>query len=111
LTIKGNGYKSQHFNNTVYADKEGNIAYWHGNFVPIRDPKLVKSCRRHNNRNTMERTARGFRNCAFYNPENGWLQNCNSTPLLLQEQSKPENYPPYMAPDGENFRGLNAADC
>jgi acyl-homoserine lactone acylase PvdQ len=21
-------------------DKEGNIAYWHGNFVPIRDPKL-----------------------------------------------------------------------
>jgi hypothetical protein len=21
---------------------------------------------------------------------------------------KPENYPPYMAPDGENFRGLNA---
>jgi hypothetical protein len=31
-----------------------------------------------------------------------------STPLLLQEQSKPENYPPYMAPDGENFRGLNA---
>jgi acyl-homoserine lactone acylase PvdQ len=26
-------------NNTVYADAEGNIAYWHGNRIPIRDPK------------------------------------------------------------------------
>ena len=24
-------------NNTVYADAEGNIAYFHGNFVPKRD--------------------------------------------------------------------------
>ena len=26
-------------NNTVYADAEGNIAYWHGNFIPKRDTK------------------------------------------------------------------------
>ena len=26
-------------NNTVYADAEGNIAYWHGNFLPKRDAK------------------------------------------------------------------------
>ena len=26
-------------NNTVYADAEGNIAYWHGNFIPVRDTK------------------------------------------------------------------------
>ena len=25
-------------NNTVYADDQGNIAYWHGNFMPRRDP-------------------------------------------------------------------------
>ena len=24
-------------NNTVYADAEGNIAYFHGNYVPKRD--------------------------------------------------------------------------
>ena len=24
-------------NNTVYADDQGNIAYWHGNFMPKRD--------------------------------------------------------------------------
>jgi len=27
-------------NNTVYADDQGNIAYWHGNFMPKRDPSL-----------------------------------------------------------------------
>jgi len=27
-------------NNTVYADSAGNIAYYHGNFVPRRDPRF-----------------------------------------------------------------------
>ncbi|MEY3957012.1 MAG: hypothetical protein RLZ73_1468, partial [Bacteroidota bacterium] len=27
-------------NNTVYADNKGNIAYWHGNYVPRRNPTL-----------------------------------------------------------------------
>src|SRR4030095_1889456 len=27
-------------NNTVFADSEGNIAYFHSNFVPKRDPKF-----------------------------------------------------------------------
>jgi acyl-homoserine lactone acylase PvdQ len=30
--------KANTSNNTVFADNKGNIAYWHGNFVPIRDP-------------------------------------------------------------------------
>jgi acyl-homoserine lactone acylase PvdQ len=45
-----------------------------------------------------------------YNPVNGWLQNCNSTPYTVAGANSPkeENYLPYMAPDGESFRGLNA---
>ena len=44
------------------------------------------------------------------NPANGWLQNCNSRHLqwlaqIVRTQSK---YPAYMAPDPENFRGINA---
>jgi acyl-homoserine lactone acylase PvdQ len=36
--------KANASNNTVYADSEGNIAYWHGNFIPKRDKtKLVES--------------------------------------------------------------------
>src|SRR6185437_16058488 len=27
-------------NNTVYADADGTIAYFHGNFIPKRDPKF-----------------------------------------------------------------------
>jgi len=27
-------------NNTVYADQQGNIAYYHGNFIPKRDPQF-----------------------------------------------------------------------
>jgi len=46
----------------------------------------------------------------LYNPTNGWLQNCNSTPFSVAGANSPkrENYPSYMAPDGENFRGVNA---
>lgn len=27
-------------NNSVYADADGNIAYFHGNFIPVRDPRF-----------------------------------------------------------------------
>jgi len=27
-------------NNTVYADDQGNIAYWHGDYIPKRDPSF-----------------------------------------------------------------------
>jgi acyl-homoserine lactone acylase PvdQ len=45
-----------------------------------------------------------------YNPKNGWLQNCNSTPFTVAGVNSPkkEAYPTYMAPDGENFRSINA---
>jgi acyl-homoserine lactone acylase PvdQ len=45
-----------------------------------------------------------------YNPSTGFIQNCNSTPFTVSGSSSPkkENYPTYMAPDGQNFRALNA---
>ena len=101
-------------NNTVYADAEGNIAYWHGNFLPIRDTSFNWS-------NPVDGTIaatewKGLHpvneSVHVYNPKNGWLQNCNSTPFTVagntSDSPKKENYPKYMAPDGENFRGINA---
>ena len=35
--MKLNGNAS---NNTVFADTKGSIAYWHGNFMPRRNPKF-----------------------------------------------------------------------
>jgi acyl-homoserine-lactone acylase len=99
-------------NNTVYADAEGNIAYWHGNFLPKRDTKYDWSKPVDG---TIKATEwKGYHTVAesvhMYNPENGWLQNCNATPFTVAGKFSPkkETYPAYMAPDGENFRGINA---
>jgi hypothetical protein len=45
----------------------------------------------------------------LYNPSNGWLQNCNSTPYSVAGPESPKGKLfIYMAPDGESFRGINA---
>jgi acyl-homoserine-lactone acylase len=31
-------FRTNSSNNTMYADADGNIAYFHGNFVPKRNP-------------------------------------------------------------------------
>ncbi|KIC02187.1 penicillin amidase [Flavobacterium sp. JRM] len=104
--------KANTSNNTVYADNKGNIGYWHGNFIPIRDKKLNWS--KVIDGTTSATQWKGLHDVSetvhLYNPANGWLQNCNSTPYTVAGDNSPkrENYPAYMAPDGENFRGINA---
>ncbi len=106
------GLLSNTSNNTVYADAEGNIAYWHGNFIPARDPKYDWS--KPVDGSTAATEWKGLHtvdeSVHLYNPPNGWLQNCNSTPFTVAGTNSPkkENYPVYMAPDEENFRGINA---
>jgi acyl-homoserine-lactone acylase len=99
-------------NNTVYADADGNIAYWHGNRIPKRNNKIdwskpvdgTSSTYEWNGYHRIEELIQSI------NPPNGWIQNCNSTPFTVAGDFSPKkiNYPAYMAPDGENFRGLNA---
>ncbi len=99
-------------NNTVYADAEGNIAYWHGNFLPKRDPKYDWSKPVDGTISATE--WKGYHPVSesvhIYNPENGWLQNCNSTPFTAAGKFSPKksDYANYLAPDGENYRGVNA---
>jgi acyl-homoserine-lactone acylase len=101
-------------NNTVYADKEGNIAYWHGNFVPKRDPRLDWSKPVDGSTSATEWKDLHMVDelVTIYNPESGWVQNCNQTPFTSSGASSPkrENFPSYMAPDAENFRGINAVE-
>lgn len=107
LDLKGNIS-----NNTVYADASGNIAYWHGNRIPARDIKYdwTKAV----DGSTSATEWKGYHEISetvlSINPSNGWLQNCNATPFTVAGEQSPkrENYPVYMAPDGENFRGINA---
>ncbi len=107
LELRGNSS-----NNTVYADDKGNIAYWHGNYMPIRDKNFDWSRpvdgtiagTEWRGTHTMEEIVH------VYNPPIGWIQNCNSTPFTVSGPNSPNrsDYPAYMAPDGENFRGVNA---
>ena len=99
-------------NNTVYADAEGNIAYFHGNFVPKRDVTFdySKPVDGSNPKTDWQGLHTVDENIGLLNPENGWLQNCNSTPYTaaLEFSPKKEDYPKYMSIDRENFRGVHA---
>ena len=99
-------------NNTVYADSGGNIAYYHGNFVPRRDTRFdfSKPVDGSNPATDWQGLHTVEESITILNPDNGWIQNCNSTPFTaaLEFSPKPEDYPAYMAPDTENFRGIHA---
>ena len=101
-------------NNTVYADAEGNIAYFHGNFVPIRD--TIFDYTRPLDGSDPATDWKGLHsvdeNILLLNPANGWIQNCNSTPYTAAGEYSPkrEDYPKYMSLDRENFRGVHAIE-
>ncbi len=99
-------------NNTVYADSQGNIAYYHGNFVPLRDPQFdfSKPVDGANPATDWQGIHTVDETITLLNPPNGWIQNCNSTPFTAAAEFSPkrEDYPRYMAPDPETFRGIHA---
>ena len=108
--MKLNGNAS---NNTVFADAQGTIAYWHGNFMPRRNPKFDWSQPVDGTDPATE--WQGFHGVEelvqVKNPASGFIQNCNSTPFTVSGPgSSPSKagFPAYMAPDAENYRGLNA---
>ncbi|MEM7356696.1 MAG: penicillin acylase family protein, partial [Acidobacteriota bacterium] len=99
-------------NNTVYADSSGNIAYFHGNFVPRRDPSFdfQRPVDGSDPRTDWQGLHEVAETVTLLNPETGWLQNANSTPFTAAGPASPRqaDYPVYMAPDFENFRGVQA---
>lgn len=110
---KNMGLVSNASNNTMFADDKGNIAYWHGNYIPRRDTAFdwtqpvdgSKATTAWKGIHTLEQTIH------LYNPASGFIQNCNSTPFTAAGSSSPkkEQYPPYMATEPDNFRGITAA--
>jgi len=99
-------------NNTVYADAQGNIAYYHGDFIPKRDTTF-------DYRNPVDGSNpatdwQGLHSVdeiiTVINPENGWIQNCNSTPFTSAGANSPKasDYPSYMSLNRETFRGVHA---
>jgi acyl-homoserine lactone acylase PvdQ len=96
----------------VYADDKHNIAYFQGNFIPRRNPGVDYS--KPVDGSDPSTDWKGLHEVketiTLLNPANGWIQNCNSTPFTsaLEFSPKKEDYPYYMAPEPENFRGVHA---
>jgi len=94
--------------NTMYADRDGNIYYLHGNAIPRRSTAYDWS--RPVDGSNPATEWQGFHELAelpqFLNPVSGFLQNCNSTPWLAagEEQVSASGYPAYMAPEADNLR-------
>jgi acyl-homoserine lactone acylase PvdQ len=99
-------------NNTVYADADGNIAYFHGNFIPRRDTTFdyTESVDGSNPQTDWQGLHSVDESIVVHNPPNGWIQNCNSTPFTAAGEYSPKrsDYPRYMSIDRENFRGVHA---
>jgi acyl-homoserine-lactone acylase len=100
-------------NNTVFADQKGTIAYWHGNFMPRRPAGYDWS--QPVDGSTAKTEWQGLHPVEdlvqVRNPASGFIQNCNSTPFTVSgPSSSPDKakYPSYLAPDAENYRGINA---
>lgn len=99
-------------NNTVYADADGTIAYYHGNFIPKRDENFdyTKPVDGSNPKTDWQGLHALEDNIMVLNPPNGWIQNCNSTPFTsaLEYSPKKEDFPAYMHSFPENYRGIHA---
>ena len=99
-------------NNTIYADADGKIAYFHANFVPKRDPKFDWSRPVDGSDPATEwRGVHGVEETPFLlNPKSGWLYNTNNSPWSAAGPDSPRkaDFPAYVDPGSENPRGIHA---
>jgi acyl-homoserine lactone acylase PvdQ len=99
-------------NNTIYADGDGTIAYFHSNFIPKRDPSFdwtrpvdgSNPATEWNGVHSIDETP------GLLNPQNGWLYNTNNWPWTAAGPYSPKqaDFPAYVERSGENARGIHA---
>ncbi len=104
--------KANSSNNTVFADADGDIAYFHGNYIPRRDTSFdwTKPVDGSNPATEYKGLLNVDEAPNLLNPASGWLYNSNNWPWSAAGPSslKKENYPAYVEKGGETARGLHA---
>jgi len=99
-------------NNTIFADANGDIAYFHGNFIPKRDTQFdwTKPVDGSNPATEWHELLSVDETPHLLNPKSGWLYNSNNWPWSAAGPSSPkkEDYPAYVETGGETARGLHA---
>ena len=104
--------KANSSNNTLFADRKGEIAYLHPQFIPIRDDRFdytkpVDGA----DPATDWKGLHALKDAPHVlNPPNGWVFNTNNWPYTAAGPYSPRkaDYPKYMDSAGENPRGLHA---
>ncbi len=99
-------------NNTVFADADGNVAYFHSNFIPRRETRFdweepvdgSDPATEWGEVLSIEETP------GVLNPSSGWIQNTNNWPFTVSGPDSPRrsDFPLYVESGGENARGLHA---
>jgi acyl-homoserine lactone acylase PvdQ len=99
-------------NNTIYADADGNIAYFHANFIPRRDPRFdwTKPVDGSDPATEWKGLLSVDESPNLLNPQSGWLYNSNDWPWEAAGPSSPkrENYPRYVDNGTWSPRGRHA---
>jgi acyl-homoserine-lactone acylase len=99
-------------NNTIYADADGHIAYFHPQFVPRRSDRFDwKKPVDGSDPATEWNGVHGVEDSPHVvDPSNGWVMNTNNWPYSAAGANSPrrEKFPRYMDMHGENPRGLHA---
>ncbi len=99
-------------NNTIFADGGGDIAYFHGNFIPRRDASFdwTKPVDGSNPATEWHGLLSVDETPHLLNPKSGWLYNSNNWPWSAAGPSSPrkEDFPVYVETGGESARGLHA---
>jgi len=99
-------------NNTIFADANGDIAYFHGNFIPRRDTSFdwTKPVDGSNPATQWGPLLSVDETPHLLNPKSGWLYNSNNWPWSAAGPSSPkkEDFPIYVETGGESARGLHA---
>ncbi|GLC25737.1 penicillin acylase family protein [Roseisolibacter agri] len=101
-------------NNTMYADADGNVAYWHGNFVPKRDTTIdfTKPVDGSDPRTDWKGLHAVSDLIALRNPASGLLYNSNDWPwrAAVTTAASPDStrFARYMNASGFQWRGPHA---
>jgi acyl-homoserine lactone acylase PvdQ len=99
-------------NNTIFADSSGNIAYFHGNFIPRRDTKF--DWKQPVDGSNPETEWQGLlavdETPHLLNPKSGWIYNSNDSPWSAAGPDSPkrEAFPAYVENGGPSARGQHA---
>ncbi|MBV8154745.1 MAG: penicillin acylase family protein [Candidatus Eremiobacteraeota bacterium] len=105
-------YKANSSNNTVFADRKGEIAFLTPQFVPRRDDRFdyTHPVDGSNPATDWHGLLPMSAMPDVVNPPNGWVFNSNDWPYSSAGSHSPRRsaYPRYMDTVGENFRGVHA---